>query len=94
MGSHPILYAHAPGSLHLPELLYNFFGHLSAEPHDCHRLCLREPAALARTCRTFKEPALGFFDQNLPALSILARCVPDAICSPKSCVKLFLFFLD
>ncbi|KAF8549997.1 hypothetical protein OG21DRAFT_1606155 [Imleria badia] len=62
-------------TLKIQEILLNIFGHC--------RLPTREsPAsdlpALARTCHTFKEPALDVLWEKLVDQSSLARCLPEA----------------
>ncbi|KAG8213563.1 hypothetical protein J3R82DRAFT_10217 [Butyriboletus roseoflavus] len=76
-------------ALYLPEILYNIFGHVApvenwewAQERLPHTSDL---AALARTCQAFKEPALDVLWSELPDLSALARCVPDATHSEKRC---------
>ena len=69
-------------ALRLEEILLNIFGH-------CHsrttinrqrppRRGIADLAVLARTCRTFKEPALDVLWTELVNLSPLARCLPKA----------------
>ncbi|KAF8557610.1 hypothetical protein OG21DRAFT_1406867 [Imleria badia] len=55
-------------ALEIQEILLNIFGH-------CHPGDLPSPA---RTCRTFKEPALDVLWEELDDLSPLVRCLPDA----------------
>ncbi|KAN0090751.1 hypothetical protein V8E55_004317 [Tylopilus felleus] len=68
-------------ALRLEEILLNIFGQLYS-PTTINRL--RPPratvdlAVLARTCRTFKEPALDVLWTELVNLSPLARCLPEA----------------
>ena len=68
-------------ALRLEEILLNVFGQLYS-PTTINRL--RPPratvdlAVLARTCRTFKEPALDVLWTELVNLSPLARCLPEA----------------
>ncbi|KAF8142025.1 hypothetical protein EV363DRAFT_42484 [Boletus edulis] len=54
------------------EILLNIFGH--CDPG----LDTSDLAALARTCRAFKEPALDVLWEELNDLSPLLRCVPEA----------------
>ena len=61
--------------LQIEEILLNIFGHC--------RLPRRESAtsdlpALARTCRTFKEPALNVLWESLDDPSPLAQCLPES----------------
>ncbi|KAG9316244.1 hypothetical protein JVU11DRAFT_2271 [Chiua virens] len=70
-------------ALQLDEILLHVFSY-------CHSHCVKtqnvgrrgdcfstaELAALARTCRTFKEPALNVLWLELTDLSPLARCLP------------------
>ncbi|KAF8124978.1 hypothetical protein EV363DRAFT_1435127 [Boletus edulis] len=57
-------------ALQIQEILLNIFGH-------CYHFD-RDVAALARTCRAFKEPALDVLWEELIELSPLVRCVPKA----------------
>lgn len=54
-------------ALEIQEILLNILGH-------CH---LPELSTLARTCHTFKEPALNVLWEELDDLSPLARCLPE-----------------
>ncbi|KAF8124937.1 hypothetical protein EV363DRAFT_1177218 [Boletus edulis] len=63
-------------ALQIPEILLNIFGHCS-DRFDY------DVAALARTCRAFKEPALDVLWEELFELSPLVRCVPEASLSSK-----------
>ena len=66
-------------ALEIPEILLNIFGHCHPSLSSRYRATpdLRL-SALARTCRTFKEPALDVLWENLDDLSPLVRCVPEA----------------
>ena len=69
--------------LHIQEILLNIFGHccpteLDWTPH--RRRSTAALAALARTCRTFKEPALNVLWCELIDLTPLPRCLPEACC--------------
>ena len=65
--------------LEIQEILSNIFSHYDPYPWTAAgRNDLRLLAALARTCRAFKEPALDMLWQNLHDLSPLARCLPEA----------------
>ncbi|KAF8441702.1 hypothetical protein L210DRAFT_3447523 [Boletus edulis BED1] len=57
-------------ALQIQEILLNIIGH-------CYRFDY-DVAALARTCRAFKEPALDVLWEQLRDLSPLVRCVPEA----------------
>ncbi|KAF8414787.1 hypothetical protein L210DRAFT_2863919 [Boletus edulis BED1] len=57
-------------ALQIQEILFNIVGHCSHFGPDV--------AALARTCRAFKEPALDVLWEELFELSPLVRCVPKA----------------
>ncbi|KAF8441630.1 hypothetical protein L210DRAFT_3644884 [Boletus edulis BED1] len=57
-------------ALEIPEILLNIFGHLYYPTTDL--------AALVRTCRAFKDPALDVLWETLYDLSPLAQCVPEA----------------
>ncbi|KAF8437105.1 hypothetical protein L210DRAFT_3406262 [Boletus edulis BED1] len=59
-------------ALQLQEILLNIFG------HHYPGLDTSDLAALARTCCTFKEPALDVLWEDLNDLSPLLRCVPEA----------------
>ena len=66
-------------ALEIQEILSNIFSHYDPYPWTAAgRNDLRLLAALARTCRTFKEPALDMLWQNLRDLSPLAQCLPEA----------------
>jgi hypothetical protein len=72
-------------ALYLEEILLDIFGHCSP-PESLHRLSQRrrytaDLAVLARTCQTFKGPALNLLWTELVDLSPLARCLPEACCS-------------
>ncbi|KAF8127560.1 hypothetical protein EV363DRAFT_1343598 [Boletus edulis] len=63
-------------ALQIQEILLNIFGHCRA-PDEEHELF--HVAALARTCRIFKEPALDVLWEELYyTLSPLARSLPEA----------------
>ncbi|KAF8123021.1 hypothetical protein EV363DRAFT_1229779 [Boletus edulis] len=57
-------------ALQIQELLLNIFGHYSEATADL--------AALARTCRAFKDPALDVLWEVLHSLCPLVRCLPEA----------------
>ncbi|KAF8441707.1 hypothetical protein L210DRAFT_439860 [Boletus edulis BED1] len=62
-------------ALQIPEILLNIFGHCS----DRFDWFDPDVAALARTCRAFKEPALDVLWEELHELSpLVVRCVPEA----------------
>ncbi|KAF8441667.1 hypothetical protein L210DRAFT_3537868 [Boletus edulis BED1] len=68
-------------ALQIQEILFNIFGHCyqySALSGDIDQHSSSDVAALARTCRAFKEPALDVLWQELDELSPLVRCVPKA----------------
>ena len=82
-------------ALYLEEILLNIFGHCSP-PESLHRLSQRrrytaDLAVLARTCQTFKEPALNLLWKELVDLSPLARCLPEAC---RSFGKVLVFVMD
>ncbi|KAF8127437.1 hypothetical protein EV363DRAFT_1401160 [Boletus edulis] len=62
-------------ALEIPEILSNIFCY-------CYTPGVSRPLsdlpALARTCRTFKEPALHMLWEDLPGLSPLLQCLPEA----------------
>ena len=57
-------------ALEIQEILSSIFGHL-------HRY-VWNMAALARTCRAFKEPALDRLWEKLDNLSVVVRYLPEA----------------
>ncbi|KAF8452840.1 hypothetical protein L210DRAFT_3755795 [Boletus edulis BED1] len=63
-------------ALEIQEIVFYIFGHCD-QPSAGSAADL---AALARTCRTFKDPALDVLWEKLPDLSPLARCLPEASC--------------
>ncbi|KAF8439818.1 hypothetical protein L210DRAFT_3540422 [Boletus edulis BED1] len=71
-------------ALQIQEILLNIFGHCH-RPRDGGGDQLFDVAALARTCRVFKEPALDVLWEKLYyTLSPLARCLPGVEASHKS----------
>ena len=74
-------------TLHIPGLLQNIFGRSSTLERDSNNADL---AALARTCKAFKEPALDLLWEELDDLSPLLRCLPEA-CSLSTTVKTFFY---
>ncbi|KAF8441727.1 hypothetical protein L210DRAFT_441019 [Boletus edulis BED1] len=58
-----------PRTLEIQEILLNVFGHCDSRA---------DLPSLARTCRAFKEPALDVLWEELPSLSPLTRCLPEA----------------
>ena len=62
-------------ALEIQEILSNIFDHFF--PVD-DRAAATNLAALARTCRAFKGPALDLLWRSLDDLSPLARCLPEA----------------
>ncbi|KAN0090698.1 hypothetical protein V8E55_004264 [Tylopilus felleus] len=78
-------------ALHVQEILLSIFGHWYP-PEATHNLpewrrYTTDLAALARTCKTFKEPALDLLWSELVDLSPLARCVPKA-CQSSGTVRI------
>ncbi|KAH0827379.1 hypothetical protein J3R83DRAFT_4032 [Lanmaoa asiatica] len=68
-------------ALRLEEILLNIFGHCYPPSPTSRQRASRataDLASLARTCRTFKEPALDVLWTELVNLSPLARCLPEA----------------
>ena len=67
-------------ALRLEEILLNIFGQCYSPCRNKQRTqrATADLAALARTCRTFKEPALDVLWTELVNLSPLARCLPEA----------------
>ena len=70
-------------ALEIQEILSNIFFYCSPvlspnlSPHF-HKIVFPALAALARTCRAFKEPALDALWRELIDLSPLVRCLPEA----------------
>ena len=62
-------------ALEIQEILSNIFDHFFLVDD---RAATTDLAALARTCRVFKEPALDVLWRILDNLSPLARCLPEA----------------
>ncbi|KAF8433365.1 hypothetical protein L210DRAFT_3649820 [Boletus edulis BED1] len=68
-------------ALHIEEILLNIFGQCYSTSSINRQRPPRatiDLAALVRTCRTFKEPALDVLWTELVNLSPLARCLPEA----------------
>lgn len=69
-------------ALEIQEILSNIFEHCSppVPPIYSYHYETATPdlAALARTCRAFKEPALDVLWRALIDFSRLARCLPEA----------------
>ncbi|KAF8550680.1 hypothetical protein OG21DRAFT_1513704 [Imleria badia] len=65
-------------ALRLEEILLNIFGHCYSPSPINRQHVPHDLATLARTCRTFKEPALDILWTELVNLSPLVRCVPEA----------------
>ncbi|EIW81799.1 hypothetical protein CONPUDRAFT_143481 [Coniophora puteana RWD-64-598 SS2] len=65
-------------ALDIVELLRHIFGYLN-EDFDITSGCVngRTLSALARTCQTFKEPALDALWENLSSLDPLIKCLPE-----------------
>ncbi|KAI9567220.1 hypothetical protein HD554DRAFT_1008873 [Boletus coccyginus] len=64
-------------ALHIEEILLSVFSHCYADKSWC-RYANANLAALARTCKMFKEPALDMIWAELYDLTPLVRCLPDA----------------
>ena len=62
-------------ALEIQEILSNIFVYCS--PSVLGKKPTTDLAALARTCRAFKEPALDVLWRELVDLSQLARCLPE-----------------
>lgn len=80
-------------ALYLEEILLNVFSRCSP-PRSVHqqghmRRYTADLVALARTCQTFKEPALDVLWMELVDLSPLARCLPE-VCRSLGRVLVFL----
>lgn len=68
-------------ALRLEEILLNIFCQCGSPSPPNKQRASRATAdlvVLARTCRTFKEPALDVLWTELVNLSPLARCLPEA----------------
>ncbi|KAF8134933.1 hypothetical protein EV363DRAFT_1256796, partial [Boletus edulis] len=65
-------------ALEIEEILLNIFDHCDYTPGDWRYRDKPTLASLARTCRTFKEPALNLLWEELVHLSPLAQCLPEA----------------
>ena len=61
--------------LRIQEILLNIFGYC---PRPTPQSPTSDLPALARTCRTFKEPALDVLWEELVEPSPLAQCLPEA----------------
>ena len=68
---------HPTRVLYVEEILNEIFSQLRFQSLG-DRLPRWEVAALARTCRAFKEPALDILWEVLPDLTPLVRCLPEA----------------
>ncbi|KAF8415819.1 hypothetical protein L210DRAFT_3767970 [Boletus edulis BED1] len=68
-------------ALEIQEILANIIGHYRPSYGSGEKSDL---AALARTCRTFKEPALDVLWEVLHNLSPIAQCLPEASHRPLS----------
>ena len=80
-------------ALHIGEILFNVFGHCYyTNPSQAveRSRSTADLAALARTCRTFKEPALDVLWSELIDLSPLAFCLPEC---HRSSGNVLLFFI-
>ena len=81
-------------ALEIPEILLDIFHHCC--PPDLSEVDRKEAipdlAALARSCRTFKEPALDVLWGVLIDLSPLVRCLPEASSRKTSLKKMVRFF--
>ena len=64
-------------ALEIQEILSNIFDHRLSP----YRRVTADLAALARTCRAFKEPALDLLWRELNDLSPLVLCLPGASCT-------------
>ena len=62
-------------ALEIQEILSDIFVYYS--PLVLGKKVTADLAALARTCRAFKEPALDMLWRELVDLSQLARCLPE-----------------
>lgn len=82
-------------ALRLEEILLNIFGQCYPPSSTNASRATADLAALARTCRTFKEPALDVLWTELANLSPLARCLPEAShrIYPGYAVRHFMVFL-
>lgn len=67
--------------LQIPEVLLNIFSRCvpSGFSAESRKSIDRDLAALARTCRAFKEPALDILWSDLQDPSPLLRCLPEIL---------------
>jgi len=63
-------------ALYIEEILLNVFNYCD---HPRYREGQPHFAALARTCKTFKGPALDMIWAELDDLTPLVRCLPEAL---------------
>ena len=69
-------------ALHIEEILLNIFSYLYPTWHPFPRRRrggYAHRAALARTCKAFKEPALDMIWAELYDLTPLVRCLPEEL---------------
>lgn len=71
-------------ALYVEEILRQIFAYFLPQPVLSlseslgEHFSRRDVIALARTCETFKEPALDILWEELPNLTPLVRCLPEA----------------
>lgn len=86
-------------ALYIEEILLNIFSYCYTRkryswPPPPFRYANVHLAALARTCRTFKEPALDMIWAELDDLTPLVRCLPKASWIKVEHVSQFMFYTD
>ena len=81
-------------ALHIQEILIHIFSFYSAGwgllYHDANSYLV----ALARTCKTFKEPALDMIWAELSNLTPLVRCLPGTSWVESEGVSQLKFYID
>ena len=65
-------------AFYVEEILVDIFAHCYAVPPNVWPKGRKVLSALARTCKTFKEPALDILWSELSNLGPLVRCLPEA----------------
>ncbi|KAF8552922.1 hypothetical protein OG21DRAFT_1324865 [Imleria badia] len=65
-------------AFYVEEILIDIFGHCDEVDTNVWPKGSKGLSALARTCKTFKEPALDILWSKLTNLSPLVRCLPEA----------------
>ena len=66
--------------MHIPiEILTDIFAVIYQDEGRSKPYCLRTFAALARTCRRFKEPALNALWKDMDDFMPLVLCLPEGV---------------